>query len=231
MCWHETGCCANNPDRERFSDQYSDIGGRGPAHLHEPADRGGSRGAAVSNAHHAHATCASTAEDVPATAYHLRVVAPGTRIAPALSACYQLRKFSQGIAPEGGHLTGGTAGLAGRMSVCRASVRSTLPSFGKRLPAWCSRPVARSRMWLPRSVSVSNCWGVGCAWPVRRLGPRILPRVLDANERAELERLRRENAELRFDREFLRKPRPSSSPSRTGRSLPGDGGGEGQLQH
>ncbi len=30
-------------------------------------------------------------------------------------------------------------------------------------------------------------------------------RVLDANERAELERLRKENAELRLDREFLKK--------------------------
>ena len=30
-------------------------------------------------------------------------------------------------------------------------------------------------------------------------------RVLDADERAELERLRRENAELRLDREFLKK--------------------------
>ncbi|EUA20495.1 transposase family protein [Mycobacterium xenopi 3993] len=29
--------------------------------------------------------------------------------------------------------------------------------------------------------------------------------VLDADERAELERLRRENAELRLDREFLKK--------------------------
>jgi transposase len=30
-------------------------------------------------------------------------------------------------------------------------------------------------------------------------------RVMDAGERAELERLRRENAELRLDREFLKK--------------------------
>jgi transposase len=29
--------------------------------------------------------------------------------------------------------------------------------------------------------------------------------VLDVNERAELQRLRRENAELRLDREFLKK--------------------------
>lgn len=31
------------------------------------------------------------------------------------------------------------------------------------------------------------------------------PQVLDVNERAELERLRRENAELRMDRQFLKK--------------------------
>src|SRR5262249_47391209 len=37
-----------------------------------------------------------------------------------------------------------------------------------------------------------------------------------ADERAALGRLRRGNAELRLDREFLKKrPRPSSSPSRT----------------
>ena len=26
----------------------------------------------------------------------------------------------------------------------------------------------RSRMSRPRSVLVSNCWGVGCAWPAMR---------------------------------------------------------------
>jgi hypothetical protein len=41
-----------------------------------------------------------------------------------------------GLTPDGGHLTGGTAGPAGRMSVCRASVGSTPRSFGNRLPAW-----------------------------------------------------------------------------------------------
>jgi transposase len=55
--------------------------------------------------------------------------------------------------------------------------------------------------------------------------------VLDADERAELERLRRENAELRLDRAFLKEPRPSSSQSRIGRGLPGDRGGEGHLSH
>jgi transposase len=52
--------------------------------------------------------------------------------------------------------------------------------------------------------------------------------VLDADERAELERLRRENAELRLDREFLKKA-AASSPKTTGRGLPGDRGGEGHL--
>src|SRR4249920_2772055 len=41
-----------------------------------------------------------------------------------------------GLTPDGGHLTGGTAGPAGRMSACRASVVSTPRSFGSRLPAW-----------------------------------------------------------------------------------------------
>ncbi|MBS4730432.1 transposase [Mycobacterium sp. SM1] len=43
--------------------------------------------------------------------------------------------------------------------------------------------------------------------------------VFDADERAELEPLRKKNAELRLDREFLKKPRPSSSPSSTGSRL------------
>jgi hypothetical protein len=48
------------------------------------------------------------------------------------------RRFLEGVGltPDGGHLTGGTAGPAGRMSACRASVVSTPRSFGSRLPAW-----------------------------------------------------------------------------------------------
>jgi hypothetical protein len=42
--------------------------------------------------------------------------------------------------------------------------------------------------------------------------------VLDADERAELERLRRENAELRLDREFLKKvfEKSTHAPARAG---------------
>ena len=50
---------------------------------------------------------------------------------------YEIDNCKQlGLTPDGGHLTGGTAGPAGRMSVCRASVVSTPRSFGSRLPAW-----------------------------------------------------------------------------------------------
>jgi transposase len=55
---------------------------------------------------------------------------------------------------------------------------------------------------------------------VRRSGRADPPPALDFNERAELERLRAENAELRMDREFLKKAaaffvaESTSSPSR-----------------
>ena len=48
----------------------------------------------------------------------------------------QYLQLQVGLTPDGGHLTGGTAGPAGRLSVCRASVGSTPRSFGSRLPAW-----------------------------------------------------------------------------------------------
>ena len=52
----------------------------------------------------------------------------------ALEATYAYARV--GLTRDGGHLTGGTAGPAGRMSVCRASVGSTPRSSGSRLPAW-----------------------------------------------------------------------------------------------
>ena len=59
------------------------------------------------------------------------VLSPEATYEPILTQCP-----SVGLTPDGGHLTGGTAGPAGRMSVCRASVVSTPRSFGSRLPAW-----------------------------------------------------------------------------------------------
>ena len=52
------------------------------------------------------------------------------------------------------------------------------------------------------------------------------PEVLDDDERAELLRLRKEDAELRLNRAFLKKA-PSSPPNRTGREVPDRRSGEG----
>ena len=52
---------------------------------------------------------------------------------------------------------------------------------------------------------MNKCWVVGCAWPREAADAGDTAAVLDADERAELERLRRENAELRLDRAFLKK--------------------------
>ena len=52
---------------------------------------------------------------------------------------------------------------------------------------------------------------------------------LNVSERAELAQLRRDNQTLRMEREFRKKPRPSSRRSRTGELLPACSGGEGQL--
>ena len=57
------------------------------------------------------------------------------------------------------------------------------------------------------------------------------PPAVDVNERAELERLRRENAELRMDREFLKKVRPSSPRRPRARAgVRGDRRGEGHHE-
>ena len=108
-----------------------------------------------------------------------------------------------GLTPDGGHLTGGTAGPAGRMSVCWASVASTPWSFGSRLPAWIEtgRPVAHVAAEIGVREQVLGRW-VRLQRQAASAGDTA--RVLDVDERAELERLRRENAELRFDRAFLK---------------------------
>jgi transposase len=47
---------------------------------------------------------------------------------------------------------------------------------------------------LPRSVSVNNCWGVGCNLQGEATSAGDTGAVMDADERVELERLRRETA-------------------------------------
>lgn len=58
------------------------------------------------------------------------------------------------------------------------------------------------RCQIAESLGISD--GTLAAW-VREADAADVPGALDADERAELARLRKENAELRMDREILRK--------------------------
>ena len=60
----------------------------------------------------------------------------------------------------------------------------------------------RPRCQIAESLGISD--GSLAAW-VKEADAADEPGALDANERAELARLRKENAELRMDREVLRK--------------------------
>ena len=60
----------------------------------------------------------------------------------------------------------------------------------------------RPRVEVARSLGLSD--GTLAAW-VKAAEEAELPGALDPHERAELARLRKENAELRMDREILRK--------------------------
>jgi transposase len=60
----------------------------------------------------------------------------------------------------------------------------------------------RSRAEVAKSLGISD--GALAAW-VKAAGRDEEPGALDPSERAELERLRKENKDLRMDREILRK--------------------------
>ena len=60
----------------------------------------------------------------------------------------------------------------------------------------------RPRVEVARSLGISD--GTLAAW-VKSAEEAELPGALDPHERAELARLRKENAELKMDREILRK--------------------------
>ena len=60
----------------------------------------------------------------------------------------------------------------------------------------------RPRCQIAESLGISD--GSLAAW-VKEADAADVPGALDANERAELARLRKENADLRMDREVLRK--------------------------
>ena len=82
--------------------------------------------------------------------------------------------------------------------------RKYTPEFREQAARLVMRLVDRWRMWRRRSVSV-NVLGRWVRLQRQAAADGDTGAVLDADERAELERLRRENAELRLDREFLKK--------------------------
>ncbi len=91
------------------------------------------------------------------------------------------------------------------MSSCQefGSGRVTLRPIGGRLLIWSSIRGEPSRWW-PGEIGVGEQL-LGRWVAVERSRSDDPPGALDADERAELERLRAENAELRMDREFLKK--------------------------
>lgn len=64
------------------------------------------------------------------------------------------------------------------------------------------RSSERSRVEIAKSLGISD--GSLGAW-IKAADAAEAPGVLDASERVELDRLRRENKDLRMDREILRK--------------------------
>ena len=83
-----------------------------------------------------------------------------------------------------------------------SEVHSGVPGAGCRLVIETGRPVAHVAAEIGVGEQVLGRW-VRLAKELAAAGDTGA--VLDADERAELERLRRENAELRLDRAFLKK--------------------------
>ena len=109
-----------------------------------------------------------------------------------------------GLTPSGGHLVSGTSGPAERMSAClQGSARVYTPTYraeAARLVIDTGRPIAQ----VAREIGVGEPL-LGRWVAQERARDDDPPPALDVDERAELERLRVEVAELRMDRAFLKK--------------------------
>ncbi|HHN75501.1 MAG TPA: hypothetical protein ENK10_09760 [Acidobacteria bacterium] len=79
---------------------------------------------------------------------------------------------------------------------------SKYPEEFRREAVELSRSSDRPRCQVAKSLGISD--GSLAAW-VKEIAAADSPGALDANERAELARLRKENQDLRMDREILRK--------------------------
>jgi transposase len=94
-------------------------------------------------------------------------------------------------------------GLAGKDAVMGAKRKSYTPKY-RQEAAHLVIDTGRTIAEVAREISVGEQL-LGRWVAIARSRMEDPPEAVDVNERAELERLRRENAELRMDREFLKK--------------------------
>ena len=114
-------------------------------------------------------------------------------------------------------LTGRAVGLAGEDAFVGAKRKTYSPSY-RREAAHLVIDTGRTISVVAAEIGVRN-QALGRWVAEERARMEAPPPALDADERAELERLRTENSELRMDREFLKKAAAffaaeSSDPSR-----------------
>lgn len=94
-------------------------------------------------------------------------------------------------------------GLAGKDALMGAKRKSYTPKF-RQEAARLVIDTGRTIVEVAREIGVGEAL-LGRWVAIERSRMDVPAEAVDVNERAELERLRRENAELRMDREFLKK--------------------------
>ena len=94
-------------------------------------------------------------------------------------------------------------GLAGKDALMGAKRKSYTPKY-RREAAHLVIDTGRTIAQVARDIGVGEAL-LGRWVAIERSRMDDPPEAMDSDERAELERLRRENAELRMDREFLKK--------------------------
>ena len=142
--------------------------------------------------------CRNSAAPVTGRRSHHRLWTP-----PSPAQARRRHNFDLRLTPLGGHPDRQVLAWQERMPVMGAKRRKYTPQYRQdaaRLVIDTGRTIAEVARELGIGEQVLGRWVA-----IERARMVDPPAALDLNERAELERLRRENAELRMDREFLKK--------------------------